>query len=135
MEKALINDDLHVLKVSCEICIPTIYNFDVIYPSFYKIFLFLNKTLRVNNLKTRTTMNKKISLFVICVEVIIYLLLYNLRDCTFKGKPNFIFWDFLIFYQIFLSPQMKRNTIISNKQAIYELSHELPNNLELRNLR
>ena len=30
-------------------------------------------------------MNAKISVFVICVEAIIYLLLYNLHDCTFKG--------------------------------------------------
>ena len=30
-------------------------------------------------------MNAKISLFVICVEVIIYLLLCNLHDCTFNG--------------------------------------------------
>ena len=29
-------------------------------------------------------MNAKISVFVICVEVIIYLLLYNLHDCSFK---------------------------------------------------
>ena len=29
-------------------------------------------------------MNVKISMFAICVEVILYLLLYNLRDCTFK---------------------------------------------------
>ena len=29
-------------------------------------------------------MNAEISLFVICVEAIIYLLLYNLHDCTFK---------------------------------------------------
>ena len=31
-------------------------------------------------------MNAKISLFVICVEAIIYLLLYNLHDCTFYHK-------------------------------------------------
>ena len=37
-------------------------------------------------LKTRTAMNAKISVFVICVEAIIYLLLYNLHDCTFKIK-------------------------------------------------
>ena len=47
-------------------------------------FLFINKTLRLNNLKTRTTLNVKISVFVICVEAIIHLLLYNLHDCTFK---------------------------------------------------
>ena len=29
-------------------------------------------------------MNAKISVFVICVEAIIYLLLCNLHDCTFK---------------------------------------------------
>ena len=29
-------------------------------------------------------MNVKISVFVICVKAIIYLLLYNLHDCTFK---------------------------------------------------
>ena len=29
-------------------------------------------------------MNAKLSMFVIGVEMIIYLLLYNLHDCTFK---------------------------------------------------
>ena len=45
-------------------------------------FLFINKTLRLNNLKTKTVMNSEISVFVICVEAIIYLLLYNLHDST-----------------------------------------------------
>ena len=31
-------------------------------------------------------MNAKISVFFICVEVIIYLLLYNLHDCTFESE-------------------------------------------------
>ena len=31
-------------------------------------------------------MNAKISVFVICVEAIMYLLLYNMHDCTFN--PN-----------------------------------------------
>ena len=31
-------------------------------------------------------MNAKISVFVICVETIIYLSLYNLHDCTFKAN-------------------------------------------------
>ena len=34
-------------------------------------------------------MNAKISVFVICVETIIYLLLYNLHNCTFKYKKIF----------------------------------------------
>ena len=29
-------------------------------------------------------MNAKISVFVICVEEMIYLLLFNFHDCTFK---------------------------------------------------
>ena len=33
-------------------------------------------------------MNAKISVFVICVKAIIYLLLYNLHDCTFKVEEE-----------------------------------------------
>ena len=47
-------------------------------------FLFISKTLGLDNLKTRTVMNAKISMFVICVEAMIYSLLYNFHDCTFK---------------------------------------------------
>ena len=36
-----------------------------------------------------------------------------------------------MFYQIFLSPQVKRTVIISNKHGIYELPHELPKDLRL----
>ena len=45
-----------------------------------------------------------------------------------------IFWDFLMFYQIFLSPQVKRCAIITHKHGMYELPHELPNDLRLRRL-
>ena len=51
---------------------------------FLLSFLFINKYLQLNNLKTRIAMNAKTSVFVICVETIIYLLLYNLYDCTFN---------------------------------------------------
>ena len=37
--------------------------------------------------------------------------------------------------QIFLSPQVKQNAIISNKHGIYELPHKLPKDLRLRILR
>ena len=37
-----------------------------------------------------------------------------------------------MFYQIFLSPQVKRSAIISNTQGVYELPHKLPNDLRLR---
>ena len=35
-----------------------------------------------------------------------------------------------MFYQTFLSPQVKRSVIISIKHGIYELPHELPNDLK-----
>ena len=47
-------------------------------------FLFINKTLPLNNLKTRTAMNANISVFFICVEATIYLLLHDLHDWTFN---------------------------------------------------
>ena len=40
--------------------------------------------------------------------------------------------DFLMFYQTFLLPQLKRSMISSNKQSVYELPHKLPNDLILR---
>ena len=45
----------------------------------------MTKTLRRNNLKTRAAMNAKILVFDICVEAIMYLLLYNFHDCTFNS--------------------------------------------------
>ena len=45
----------------------------------------INSILRLINLSRRTAMNAKISVFVIYVEAIIYLLLYNFLDSTFKG--------------------------------------------------
>ena len=39
------------------------------------------------------------------------------------------FWDFFMFYLIFLSPQVKQCAIIFYKHGIYELPHELPNDL------
>ena len=41
-------------------------------------------------------------------------------------------WNSLIFYQLFLSPQVKRCAIISYKQGINELPHKLPNDLRLK---
>ena len=41
-------------------------------------------------------------------------------------------WDFLISYQISLSPPLKRCAIITHNYGIYKLPHELPNDLELR---
>ena len=60
-------------------------------PMFLLSFLFINNTLRLNNLKTTTAINAKISVFVICVEETIYLLLYNLHDNTFKYCLKLLF--------------------------------------------
>ena len=35
-------------------------------------------------------------------------------------------------YQIFFSQQVKQSVIISDKHGIYELPHDLPNDLRLR---
>ena len=40
---------------------------------FNIVFSVYKQNLRLNNLKTRTAMNAKVSVFVICVEVIIYI--------------------------------------------------------------
>ena len=47
------------------------------------LFSVYKQTLRLNK-KTRTTMNAKVSVCVICVKAIIYLLLLNMHDFTFK---------------------------------------------------
>ena len=39
--------------------------------------------------------------------------------------------NILRLYQNFLTPQVKRNVFISNKHDIYELTHELSDNLRL----
>ena len=54
---------------------------------------------------------------------------------TYKEKENCAdnhfhnFSGFLLFYQIFLSPQVKQWATITYKHGIYELPHELPNDL------
>ena len=45
-------------------------------------------------------MNAKILVFVICVEAIIYLLLYNLHDCTFKTFQ--LYWLLLCVQSIYI---------------------------------
>ena len=43
-----------------------------------------------------------------------------------------IFWDFLMFDQVFLSPQVKRSSIISNKHGIFDFPHDFPYDLRLK---
>ena len=37
-----------------------------------------------------------------------------------------------MFYQVFLSPEVKKYAVITNKHGIYELPHEFPDDLRLR---
>ena len=46
-----------------------------------------------------------------------------------------LFWDFLIFYQIFLSPEVKQSLIISKKKDIYKSPLVLPSNLKSLKIR
>ena len=50
---------------------------------------------------------------------------------SLDGNTNMvkIFWDFLMFDQIFLSAQVKQRLIISINYDIFELSHEFPRDL------
>ena len=64
-----------------------------------------------------------------CSALCAYTLI--LTFVTISAISFIIFWEYSMFYQIFLSPQMKRWTIITYKHGIYELPHELPNNLRL----
>ena len=50
-----------------------------------------NVTVQFFSVKTRTAMNMVISVLVICVETVIYLLLYKLHDCTFNGNKQLEF--------------------------------------------
>ena len=53
-----------------------------------------------------------------------------LNHVTINTTSVFIlFLVFFTFYQIFLSIQVKRSVIISNKMGIYKSPHELPSNL------
>ena len=54
----------------------------------------MRKTLRLNDLKTRTAMNVKISMFVICVEGIIYFLyiICMTAPLTNTPKSSKVYW-------------------------------------------
>ena len=47
------------------------------------------------------------------------------RGLLLSTASLIIFWDFSMFYQIFLSPQVRRWAIISCKHGIYELPQQL----------
>ena len=52
---------------------------------------------------------------------------FNCKFIFIKKKK-----DFLMFYQIFLLPQVKSCAIITYKHGMYELPNELPSDLRLK---
>ena len=64
------------------------------------------------------------------------LVVAAIRECAISSNvgtiTEIILWAFLMFYQIFFSPQVKQSAVISNKQGVCEVPHELPNDLRLR---
>ena len=72
-----------IAKLPWKLHIPTIYNFLKKQATLWQLllcFLFINNnfTSWLNNLKTRTAMNAKTSMFFICVEAIIFFYYINL---------------------------------------------------------
>ena len=55
-------------------------------------------------------------------HLIAYIVIIGVPTPTISLK---IFWDFLMFYQIFLSLQVKRWAIITYKHGMYELPNDL----------
>ena len=69
------------------------------------------------------------------------MIVFDEFSCWWRNKEkkkkletiNFIIvWEIFMFYQMMLLPQVKRCATISNKHGIYELTHELPNDLGLK---
>ena len=64
----------------------------------------------------------------ICKDLFNHFYCNNLFTKNQSEIRFMMFWDFSVFYQIFLSPQGERWAIITYKDGIYEL----PNDLRLR---
>ena len=78
----------------------------------------------------KSSLQKQISEGILCHYYTKCVVIRNVRN---EATISFIiFGDFLMFYQFFFSAHMKRCVIISCKHGIYQLPHELPNDLTLR---
>ena len=67
-------------------------------------------------------------IFLLIVKFFIYVFIFKRSFRVLDTK----FWDFLILYRIFFSPQVKLSVIISNKRGMYEFCTKLPNELRLK---
>ena len=86
-----------------------------------------------NKQKVRWIQTHQIIRLIIMLKMMMKTKNTSHRYCINRPAITFItFCDFLMFYQIFLSLQAKRSVIINNKHGIFQLAHELPNDLRLR---
>ena len=89
----------------------------------YVVILFMSRCYSLSFLITSTTTHKitetylSFSMTTLCCK-------WNWATISFT-----IFWDFSMFYQIFLSVQLKLWPIITYKHGIYEFPHVLLNDL------
>ena len=102
--------------------------------SFYWKTFLLNFTQRLRN----RSQVKSMRLNPPFIKHVAFLI-YSHHSFLFKFGNKYtiifkIFWEFLMFYQIFLSPQVKQWTIISCKHGIYFGIHGI-NDLRLKDLR
>ena len=114
---------------------PVLFSF-IFYPQF------VNVNVQFSIIETIQSM-KQFKAFInswwICIKTSLYEDFFDASFSKLSTDPLYaiifiIFWHFLMFYQIFLSPQVKRCAIITYKYGLYELPHELRNNLRLRKL-
>ena len=104
LRKTLINDRLSVWNVSWNFTFQlfiflaiNLWNLlffqkgNYFFNTIYCLFCLYTNSSRLNNLKTKKVMNTKLSGFVTYVKIMIFLLLYNLRECTFKSVTHHFF--------------------------------------------
>ena len=97
------------------------------YRSHISILIFLISLFFLSCSHFRLSTVFKPSYMKLWKEFILSLLL------TLRSTTSFIiFRNFSMFYQTFLSPQVKSCAIITYKHGMYELPHQLPNDLRLR---
>ena len=77
----------------------------------------MKKTLRLNNLKTRTVVNVKILVFFVCFKAIIYLLLYNLHGYTFNCDIEHTLFKRTLQVVLHVAIVHRRNTV----RKLYEI--------------
>ena len=86
-----------------------------------------------NKQKVRWIQTHQIIRLIIMLKMMMKAKNTSHRYCVNRPAITFIpFCDFLMCYQVFLSPQVKQIVIINNKHGIFQLAQELPNDLRLR---